>query len=85
MKSTKAKLHRLYVDPFCKYDNYTFDEFIVVCEHRSALLPLTWVSHEFDVNLYLLSYLAYNIVGHNYKLHHHGGFNDAYVHVNMSD
>ncbi len=70
MKSTKAELHQLYVDPFCKYDDYAFNEVIVVCEHCSELLPLTWVSHEFDVDLYLLPYLAFNIVGHNYGLRH---------------
>ncbi len=85
MKSTKAELHQLYADPFCKNDDSTFNEFIVVCEHHNELLPLTWVSHEFDVNLYLLPYLAFNIVGHNYGIHHHGGSNGAYVHVNMSD
>jgi hypothetical protein len=42
-------------------------------------------SHEFDVDLYLLPYLAFNIIGHNYELHHHGGSNGAYVHVNMND
>jgi hypothetical protein len=73
-KSTEAKLHQLYVDPFCKYDDYVFNEFTVVCEHRSELLPLTWVSHEFDVDLYLLPYLEFNIIGHNYGLHHLGGF-----------
>ncbi len=70
VKSTKAKLHQLYVDPFCKSDDYAFNEFIVVCEHCSELLPLTWVSHEFDVDLYLLPYLAFSIVGHNYGLRH---------------
>jgi hypothetical protein len=35
--------------------------------------------------MYLLPYLAFNIVDHNYKLHHRGGSNGAYVHVNMSD
>jgi hypothetical protein len=85
VKSIEAKLNRFYVDPFCKYDNSTFNEFIVVCEHHSELLPLTWVSHESDVNLYLLLYLAFNIFGHNYRLHHHGGSNGAYVRVNMND
>jgi hypothetical protein len=84
VKSTEAELHRLYVDPFCKYDYSIFNNFTAVCEHCSELLPLIWVSHESDVNLYLLPYLAFNIVGHNYGLHHHGSSNDAYVHVNMS-
>jgi hypothetical protein len=35
--------------------------------------------------MYLLPYLAFNIIGHNYKLHHHGGFNGAHVHLNRSD
>jgi len=33
----------------------------------------------------LFPYLAFNIVSHNYGLHHLGGFNGAYVHVNMND
>jgi hypothetical protein len=70
VKSIEVKLHRLYVDPFCKYDDYAFNEFTVVCEHCSELLPFTWVSHLFDVDLYLLPYLAFNIVGHNYEFHH---------------
>jgi len=32
-----------------------------------------------------LPYLAFNIIDHNYELHHHGGSNGAYVHVNTSD
>ncbi len=35
--------------------------------------------------MYLLPYLAFNIVGDNYKFHHCGAFNGVYVHVNMSD
>jgi hypothetical protein len=85
VKSTKAKLHQLYVDPFCKYDDYAFNKFTVVCEHRNELFPLTWVSHEFNVDLYLLPYLAFNIIGHNYGLHYLGSSNGAYVHVNMND
>jgi hypothetical protein len=85
VKSTEAKLHWLYVDPFCKFDDYACNEFTIVCEHRSELLPLIWVSHEFDVFLYLLPYLVFNITGHNYKLHHLGGSYGAYVHVNMND
>jgi len=48
-------------------------------------MTFTWVSDESDVDLYLLPYLAFNIVDHNYKLHHRGGSNGVYVHVNMSD
>jgi hypothetical protein len=33
VKSAKAKLHRLYIDPFFKYDDSIFNEFIIVCEH----------------------------------------------------
>lgn len=41
-RSTKVKLYQLYVDPFYKYDDSTFNEFTVVCEHHNELLPLTW-------------------------------------------
>jgi hypothetical protein len=85
MKSIKAELHRLYVDPFCKYDDSAFNKFNVVCEHYSELLPVTWVSHGFDVDMYLLPYLAFSIVGHNYEFHHLGSSNGVYVHVNMND
>jgi hypothetical protein len=85
VKANEAKLHQLYVDPFCKCDNSTFNEFTTICEHRSELLALIWVSHEFDADLYLLPYLAFNIVSHNYILHNRGGSNGAYVYVNMSD
>jgi hypothetical protein len=43
------------------------------------------VSDESYVDLYLLPYLAFNIVDHNYGFHHCGGSNGVYVHVNMSD
>jgi hypothetical protein len=48
-------------------------------------MPFTWVSHEFDVDMYLLPYMTSNIVGHNYEVYHRGGSNGAYVHVNMND
>jgi hypothetical protein len=41
MKSAKDELHQLYVDPFCKYDNFAFNKFIDVCEHCNELMPLT--------------------------------------------
>jgi hypothetical protein len=85
VKSVEAKLHQLYVDFFCEYGDFTINKFTVICEHCSELLHFTWVSHEFDVDLYLLPYLAFNIVGHNYRFHHRGGSNGAYVHVNMRD
>lgn len=52
-RSTKAKLYQLYVDPFDKYDDSTFNEFTVVCEHHNELLPLTWASHEPLIDLYM--------------------------------
>jgi hypothetical protein len=36
---------------FCKYKDFTFFEFIVVCEHRSEELPYVWVAHENEVDL----------------------------------
>jgi hypothetical protein len=35
--------------------------------------------------MYLLPYLAFNIVGHNYRLHHHVSYNGVHVHVNLND
>jgi hypothetical protein len=32
-----------------------------------------------------LPYLAFNIARHNYWLHHHGGFDGVYIHVNTND
>jgi len=41
MKSNEAELHQLYVDHFCKNDNFTFNEFTIVFEHCGELLPLS--------------------------------------------
>jgi len=41
VKSIEAELHQLYVDHFYKYDDYAFNEFTIVYEHHSELLPLT--------------------------------------------
>ncbi len=54
MKSIEVELRKLQVDPFCKYDNFSFNEFITVYEHCSEQLPLTQVSHDYDVDFYLL-------------------------------
>jgi hypothetical protein len=55
VKPAKAKLHQLYVDPFCKYEDSAFNKFNAY-EHCSELLPFTWVSQESNVHLYLLLY-----------------------------
>jgi hypothetical protein len=39
MKAIKTELHRLYVDPFFKYDDSAFNKFNVFCEHYNELLP----------------------------------------------
>jgi hypothetical protein len=84
MRSTKVKLYRLYVNPLYKYDYSTFNEFIVVCEHHNELLSLMWASHEPLIDLYMPPlYLAFNIVGQSYGLHHHGGSIGVYVHMNL--
>jgi len=41
VKSNEVELHQLYVDPFCRNDNSTFNMFTIVCEHHSKLLPLS--------------------------------------------
>jgi hypothetical protein len=46
MKSTEVEIYWLYVDPFCKYEDFVFFEFIVVCEHHCGQLPFVWVAHE---------------------------------------
>jgi hypothetical protein len=66
IKLAKVELHQLYVDLFYKYDDSNLNEFIVICEHHNEQLPFNWVSHNFDVNPYLLPYLAFNITSHNY-------------------
>jgi uncharacterized CHY-type Zn-finger protein len=53
---------------FYKYDDSNFNEFIVICEHCSEQLPFNWVSHNSNVNIYLLPYLAFNNTSHNYGL-----------------
>ncbi len=72
MKLTKAELYQLYVNPFYKYDDSIFNEFFVVHEQCTELLPLTWASHEPPTYLYVPLYLAFNIIGQQYGLHHHG-------------
>jgi hypothetical protein len=41
VKSTRVELYRLYVDPFCKYDDPIFNEFSIVHEQHSELLSFT--------------------------------------------
>jgi hypothetical protein len=84
MKSTKVKLNRLYVNPFYKHDDPTFNEFSAIHEQCNELLPLTWASHEPLDDLYAPSYLTFNIASQQYGLHHHGGFADVYVHVHLA-
>ncbi len=45
MKSIEGKLYHLYVIPFCKYDDSSFNEFSIVHEQCSELLSLAWASH----------------------------------------
>jgi hypothetical protein len=41
----------LYVDIFCKYEDFAFFEFIVICEHHHCgQLPFIWVAHENEAN-----------------------------------
>jgi hypothetical protein len=35
MKSIEVESHLLYFDPFCKDDDFDFNEFIVICEHHN--------------------------------------------------
>ncbi len=35
MKSIKVELHLFYFHLFCKYDDFDFNEFIVICEHHN--------------------------------------------------
>jgi hypothetical protein len=35
MKSIEVELHLLYFDRFCKYDDFDFNEFIVICQHHN--------------------------------------------------
>jgi hypothetical protein len=79
----KVKLYWLYVNLFCKYDDSTFNEFIVVYEHYSELLPLTWASHEPSRLVLCVAILSVQHVGQNYGLHHHGESINVYVHVNL--
>jgi hypothetical protein len=48
-------------------------------------LPFTWVSHDFNVDFYLVLYLAFNIGGQNYRLHYCGGSNGANGHGCIHD
>ncbi len=41
VKSIEAKLYQLYVNPFFKYDDPTFNEFSTIHEQHSELLPFT--------------------------------------------
>ncbi len=84
MKLAKVKLYRLYVDPFCKYDDPKFNEFSIVHE-RNKLFSLIWASHGPPIELYVPSHLTFNIVGQQYGLHHCGCFVDGYVHMHMAD
>ncbi len=61
MKSTKVELYQLYVNVFCKYDDPTFNEFSTVHEYCSDLMSFTWASHEPPADLYVPSYLTFNI------------------------
>jgi hypothetical protein len=79
VKLVEVELYQFYVDPLCKYDDSAFNEFSVVHEQCSELLPLNWASHEPPIYLYVPLYLAFNVVGQQYGLHHHGSFVDVYV------
>lgn len=69
------------------YDNFAFNEFFAVCEHCSEQLPLTQVSHNSNANFtcYYTWHLGLAIVGRIHGLHHCGGFDSVYVHVNIND
>jgi hypothetical protein len=41
IKLTEVELHWFYVDPFCKYENFIFNEFTIIYEHYNELLPFT--------------------------------------------
>lgn len=70
------------------YDNFAFNEFFLLSMnivrnnypsprfHTIILLIFTW---------YYIWHLGLAIVGHIYGLHHCGGFDSAYVHVNRND
>jgi hypothetical protein len=73
VRSIEAKIYWLYVDPFYKYEDFAFFEFIVICEHYNEQLPLVWVTHENETNFYCLPFLAFDIGDQKYGLHHHGG------------
>jgi len=55
MKLEEAKLHWLYVDPFCKYDDFVFNEFTVVYEHWTLNIVVSYhPSPRFHMNLMLI-------------------------------
>jgi len=84
-KSTEAKLHRLYVDPFCKYDDYAFNEsllfvnIVVSCCHslgfHMSLMLIYTCCHIWNSTL-----LATTMDSITLEVS-----NGAYVHVNISD
>jgi hypothetical protein len=53
--------------------------------YTSEPLSLTWASHGPPIDLYMPSYLTFNIVGQQYGLHHCGCFADVYVHMHLAD
>ncbi len=63
MKLAKVELYWLYVNPFYKCDDPTFNEFSSIHEQCNELLSFIWASHEPPDDLYVPSYLAFNIVG----------------------
>jgi hypothetical protein len=46
VKLAEVELYQLYVNPFYKYDDLAFNEFLVVHEQCNELLSFTWASHE---------------------------------------
>jgi hypothetical protein len=54
MKLVEDKIYWLYVNPFCKYKDFAFFDFVVVCEHHCGQLPFVWVTHENKAIFYCL-------------------------------
>jgi len=58
MKLVEAEIYWLFVDIFCKYEDFVFFEFIVICEHHQCgQLPFIWVAHENEANFNCLPIL----------------------------
>ncbi len=75
---TQVKIYRLYVNPFYKYNYFTFSKFIVICEHHNEQLSLVWVAYENEAYLY---YLPFDIGDQKYELLYCVGVEGAYIHV----